>query len=72
MHYLHNVIHLLFCAFQLICQILNRINASSSTFSRILQSSLPHMECVHKFTILVATTGVLLSMLDGEINKKGE
>ncbi|XP_060863040.1 E3 ubiquitin-protein ligase RNF123-like [Metopolophium dirhodum] len=56
--------------FQLICQILNRINASSSTFSRIFQSSLPHMECVHKFTILVATTGVLLSMLDGEINKK--
>eukprot|EP00102_Acyrthosiphon_pisum_P014112 XP_008183980.1 PREDICTED: E3 ubiquitin-protein ligase RNF123-like isoform X1 [Acyrthosiphon pisum] len=55
--------------FQLICQILNRINASSSTFSRILQLSLPHMECVHKFTILVATTGVLLSMLDGEINK---
>lgn len=29
------------------------------------------MECVHKFTILVATTGVLLSMLDGEINRKG-
>ncbi|XP_026823070.1 E3 ubiquitin-protein ligase RNF123-like [Rhopalosiphum maidis] len=56
--------------FQLICQILNRINASSSTFSRILTSSLPYMECVHKFTILVATTGVLLSMLDGEINKQ--
>ncbi|CAH1725712.1 unnamed protein product [Aphis gossypii] len=56
--------------FQLICQILNRINASSSTFSHILASSLPYMECVHKFTILVATTGVLLSMLEGEINKK--
>ncbi|XP_025196504.1 E3 ubiquitin-protein ligase RNF123-like [Melanaphis sacchari] len=56
--------------FQLICQILNRINASSSTFSRVLASSLPYMECVHKFTILVATTGVLLSMLESEINKK--
>lgn len=69
----YNTLHIIHLSlFQLICQILNRINSSSSTFSRISVSFLPHMECVHKFTIIVATTGVLLSLLEGEINKKGD
>lgn len=53
------------------CQILNRINASSATFHKILTLSFPFVECVHKFTILVATTGVLLSILESELQETG-
>ncbi|VVC25271.1 Concanavalin A-like lectin/glucanase domain,SPRY domain,Zinc finger, RING-type,B30.2/SPRY domain [Cinara cedri] len=58
--------------FQLICQILNRIHSSSSTFQQVLLLSLPHLECVHKFIILTATIGFLLSILDSEIDEKEE
>lgn len=58
-------------SFQLICQILNRIRSSSSTFQQVIALSLPHVECVDQFTILAATVGFLLSILAEEIDEKG-
>lgn len=52
-------------------QILNRIHSSSSTFQYVQVSSLPFLECVHKFVILVPTIGILLSLLGNEIDEKG-
>ncbi|XP_050527648.1 E3 ubiquitin-protein ligase RNF123-like isoform X2 [Daktulosphaira vitifoliae] len=54
---------------QVICQILYRVNFSTNTFQYILQSTLPFTECIHKFSILVSTIGVLLSMIQCEIDE---
>lgn len=52
------------------CQILNRVNSSTSTFQYIQAKSLPFLESIHKFVILVPTLGILISLLGNEIDKK--
>ncbi|XP_050423164.1 E3 ubiquitin-protein ligase RNF123-like [Adelges cooleyi] len=55
---------------QLICQILNRVNTSTNTFQLVSSLILPYTESIHKFAILVAITGVLLAMLQNEIDSQ--
>lgn len=62
---------LLFFFFQLICQILNRVYSSTSTFQHVLSSSLPYVECVHKFLVVVPTIGIILTLLENELDDPG-
>ncbi|XP_051159661.1 E3 ubiquitin-protein ligase RNF123-like isoform X2 [Leptopilina boulardi] len=60
---------------QLLCNILNRVSSQTSSFQHVVLMAIPDLDKVDHFPILAVVIGILLALLEEEINdvsKNGE
>lgn len=60
---------------QLLCNILNRVSSQTSSFQHVVLMAIPDLDKVDHFPILAVVIGILLALLEDEINdvvKNGE
>ncbi|XP_011648350.1 E3 ubiquitin-protein ligase RNF123-like [Pogonomyrmex barbatus] len=53
---------------QLLCQVLNRMSSQTSCFQHVVLLEIPDLESVDHFPILAAVIGILLALLEKEMN----
>lgn len=54
--------------FQLLCNILNRVSSQTSSFQHVVLMAIPDLDKVDHFPILAVVIGILLALLEDEIN----
>lgn len=52
---------------QLLCQVLNRVSSQAGCFQHVVMLDIPDLETVDHFPILAAVVGILLALLNNEI-----
>lgn len=57
---------------QLLCQVLNRMSSQTSCFQHVVLLEIPDLESVDHFPILAAVIGILLALLEKEMNDFAE
>lgn len=53
----------------LLSQVINRIGSNSGCFSNVIELDIPGLENVNHFPILSAVAGIIVSMIEPELNK---
>ncbi|XP_018914363.2 E3 ubiquitin-protein ligase RNF123 [Bemisia tabaci] len=57
---------------QLLCQILNRVSATSGCFHYVISLEIPDLDLIDHYPILTAVVGILLALLNDELDSEIE